>query len=85
MKLKALLIIFKGLSVARNCPRAKSGPYSLTFTAFTKSLARTGKHIMLRNIWKNFLGRSFQKSFGIFYNQCPAFIKCLKVCLRRNQ
>ena len=28
MKQKAFLIIFKGLSVAKNCPRSESGPLS---------------------------------------------------------
>ena len=29
VKLKAVFIIFKGLSIANNCPRPKSGPLSM--------------------------------------------------------
>ena len=65
MKWKELFIIFKGLSVARNCLRFESAFYNLTFTTYTQSLARTEKYVQ----------KCMEKLFGkVFSNMKKAII-----------
>ena len=76
MKWKELFIIFKGLSVARNCLRFENALYNLTFTAYTQTLARTEKHV--QKCMEKLFGKVFSNIFCNILQSVFCFYKAFK-------